>query len=365
MIDFFNKLILVLCCCTFAITYTNNYGMLIPLIIAITFTSLSGFFTRHWLNITFFLIYVFLSVLQINFFYFIPLLLYDIFKEKYELAFFISLIPFLYQYQHISIMEMVQLLVLIAVSYIIKSHTHNLTVLEKKHIELRDETTELSEALRHKNTELLEKQDYEITMATLNERNRISGEIHDNIGHLLSSAILQIGALMTITKEALIKENLKQLKNTLSDGMNSIRNSIHDIHEKSINLEVQLENLTHNFSFCPASLEYEIDNDLPLKAKYAVMFIVKEALSNIIKHSNATKVQITLMEHPGFYQLIIIDNGSKIHSPISSSDKGMGLNNIRKRISELDGLINISIDYGYRIFISFPKGESNFENPNY
>jgi signal transduction histidine kinase len=41
----------------------------------------------------------------------------------------------------------------------------------------------------------MEKQDYEIYLATLRERNRIAREIHDNVGHMLSRSILQIGAL--------------------------------------------------------------------------------------------------------------------------------------------------------------------------
>lgn len=55
--------------------------------------------------------------------------------------------------------------------------------------------------LQEKNKNLMEKQDYEIYLATLRERNRIAREIHDNVGHMLSRSILQMGALITIHKE--------------------------------------------------------------------------------------------------------------------------------------------------------------------
>ena len=45
--------------------------------------------------------------------------------------------------------------------------------------------------LTQKNKDLLEKQDYEIHVATLKERNRIAREIHDNVGHMLSRSLLQ------------------------------------------------------------------------------------------------------------------------------------------------------------------------------
>ena len=55
--------------------------------------------------------------------------------------------------------------------------------------------------LQEKNKNLMEKQDYEIYLATLRERNRIAREIHDNVGHMPSRSILQMGALITIHKE--------------------------------------------------------------------------------------------------------------------------------------------------------------------
>lgn len=44
-------------------------------------------------------------------------------------------------------------------------------------------------------------QDYEIYLATLKERNRIAREIHDNVGHMLTRSILQLGALSVINKD--------------------------------------------------------------------------------------------------------------------------------------------------------------------
>ena len=58
--------------------------------------------------------------------------------------------------------------------------------------------------LSEKNKNLLIQQEQEVRIATLNERNRIAREIHDNVGHLLSSALLQIGAIQAIfTQEEL------------------------------------------------------------------------------------------------------------------------------------------------------------------
>lgn len=80
-------------------------------------------------------------------------------------------------------------------------------------------------------------------------------------------------------------------------------------------------------------------------------------MNNIIKHSNATQVQITVREHPSFYQLLITDNGS-VKAPegmTETATDGMGLQNMRDRVEALHGILHISDQQGYRIFISIPK----------
>lgn len=87
--------------------------------------------------------------------------------------------------------------------------------LEQEMIRLRDTSTELNLVLQEKNKNLMEKQDYEIYLATLRERNRIAREIHDNVGHMLSRSILQMGALITIHKEEPLHGQLAGVGETL------------------------------------------------------------------------------------------------------------------------------------------------------
>lgn len=74
------------------------------------------------------------------------------------------------------------------------------------------------------------------TLQTLRERNRIAREIHDNVGHMLSRSILQMGALITIHKEEPLHGQLAGVGETLNQAMNSIRESVHDLHDESIDL---------------------------------------------------------------------------------------------------------------------------------
>lgn len=238
------------------------------------------------------------------------------------------------------------------IAFSLQYYTDSFLTLESSYRKMRDDSTELTLLLKEKNQTLLEKQDYEIYTATLRERNRIAREIHDNVGHMLSRSILMLGALRTINQDSRIEEPLCQLEETLSSAMDSIRTSVHDLHDESVNLKETLENLIREYTFCPVALDYDMSPAIPREIKYSFISIAKEALSNVAKHSNATRVHFLLREHPALYQFVITDNGSASHALRST---GIGLHNMQERIELLGGSIQFHTEDGFRIFISVPK----------
>jgi signal transduction histidine kinase len=199
----------------------------------------------------------------------------------------------------------------------------------------------------------MEKQDYEIRLATLDERNRIARDIHDSVGHVLSNAILQTGALIATTGDAAEKERLGILKDTLVSGMDSVRTSVHGLYEESVDLYAEVKRLTDGFDFCLITLEFDMDSNPDKKVKYAMLSVIKEALSNVIRHSDATEVRIRLLEHPALYQLVVRDNGT----PKTITGDGIGLKNIAQRVESVGGRVNISDDSGFTVFVSIPKAK--------
>ncbi len=231
--------------------------------------------------------------------------------------------------------------------------------LEKQNIKLRDDAVERERYLQEQNIELLHNQNDEIYIATLKERNRIAREIHDNVGHMLSRSILQVGALQAICKDDAMKTVLQPLGDTLNEAMNNIRQSVHDLHDESIDLQQSLQSLCEEFQFCEINLEYSCDRWMDKNLKYGFIAIVKEGLNNIMKHSNATLVHITMKEHPAFYQLLIEDNGTtskgRNFDPNEEGLGGIGLSNINDRVKSLGGILKIQTEGGFRLFISVPK----------
>ena len=249
-------------------------------------------------------------------------------------------------------------------------HTRQYEILARDFRQIRDDSEEHAILLSEKNKALLEKQDYEIYAATLRERNRIAREIHDNVGHVLSRSILMTAACKTINKNEALDPLLGNLEESLNGAMNSIRSSVHDLHDDAVNLEDAIKGLIKDFTFCPVTLTYDMSRQVPREVKYSLISITKEGLSNVMRHSNADSVNILLREHPALYQLCIEDNGttgSKIPNIQTDMDSnkmenvsdGMGLSNIRDRVKALGGTVQITLEKGFRIFVTIPKSASN------
>ena len=234
---------------------------------------------------------------------------------------------------------------------------------------LRDDDALLNEKLKEGRVELMNAMDHEIASAQLSERNRIAREIHDNVGHMLSRALLQTGAMLAVHKNEPVSEELQGLRETLDTAMNSIRESVHDLRDESIDLDVVINTIAEPLINEGRTVNIELDHEEMTdgKIKYAVIGIVKEAVSNIIKHSNSDTVDIKLIEHPSMYQLIVYDYDNEHHSvDKTGSDgtdskahavdmRGMGISNMESRAQGVGGTLTVSSDNGFKIFARIPK----------
>lgn len=240
--------------------------------------------------------------------------------------------------------------------------------LQKTILKNRDADRELQLLLEHKNADLIEKSHYEIEMATLRERNRIAREIHDNVGHLLTRSILQMGALKTINKSKDLAPHFEQISDTLNHAMDTIRASVHNLYNPEINLKSSIESFIETIEGPRIHLHYEVQQ-IPQTITFHFLAIIKEAVNNTLRHSNADTIHITLMEHPRFYQLTIEDNGNtittKAHLQDTTQDAltkinstGMGLSSMQERISSLNGTMKIFTNHGFKIFITVMKKEN-------
>ena len=250
------------------------------------------------------------------------------------------------------------LIIMMMISAYLSIKSERSEFLQKKIKELRDESIIREDELAKKNNSLLKAKDDEIYFSTIKERNRIAREIHDNVGHMLTRAILQLGALNTICKDKNIKDGLEGLKETLDTAMNNIRSSVHDLRDEAIDLPSAIEEIVKPLKNSrKLNLEIDVSSEIDKEIKYAVIGVVKEGVSNILKHSENEYVNISLNEHPSMYQLVIHDYSEKAKNSNSKIGdiRGMGLENIRNRIESVNGNVLITNENGFRIFVTIKK----------
>lgn len=222
----------------------------------------------------------------------------------------------------------------------------------------RDDSIELEEILKNKNKALLMEQDQQVHLATLAERNRIARDIHDNVGHLLSRAILLLGAISTVNTDEKIAPQLKMLSDTLDESMEKMRSSVHDLHDDSIDLEKNINEILNELNSFTVNTELDLDEAFPTNVKLSIIGILKEAVTNIIKHSNGNSVSVILHRNYSFCTLSITDNGTLTNEQkerISSENfDGIGLTNIKNRAISLGGEAYFYLNDGFTVFARLP-----------
>lgn len=230
----------------------------------------------------------------------------------------------------------------------------------------RDELQERALALEARNRDLADRQDYEVELATLAERARIAREIHDNVGHQLTRASLQTEALRVVhANEPRIAADFADVKRTVDEALQLVRTSVHSLNDNAVDLSVQLDCIVEGArSDGGPQVELEVlAEHAPANVANCFAAVLREALSNAMRHAHAKTITVRCMEHPSFYQLIVTDDGADA-TPASSSNvvEGMGLASMRERVEALGGTFTAGLRAGapgWRVFVTVPKQQGD------
>lgn len=357
MKDLGNKLLLFVICTSFLYHSDLTPLALTALTTAMSVSSLCTFFHGSKIPACLLWAYLPISLIFPPFAAYLPLISYDACQTRQRPLLLSVLAAEFFYFTSQSSFIIFACFATTICAILLCHYTCLLDSLQHKLHRTMDDSREFALTLRERNQALIRKQDSEIRIATLSERNRIARSIHDNVGHLLTRSILQTGALMVINQEPALDTPLTTLHDTLNTAMTSIRESVHDLHDESIDLYTAVNDIVKDITAPAIELEYDMGDAVVRGVKYAFIAIIKEAVNNMQKHSNATSAYILLREHPGFYHLHIRDNGSAASLPPPGYDSGIGLANMTERVHALGGTIDFSTEEGFQISITIVKKE--------
>ena len=198
--------------------------------------------------------------------------------------------------------------------------------------------------------------------ATIQERNRIAREIHDSVGHALTAQKIQLHNAIVFWQSEPTKayQFLLESRELVATALKDIRHSVSTLRSDPLrgkNLDTEIALLCQNFSHrtkVKPNLTAILDYPLTEEIKLTVYRIVQEALTNIAKHSEPTRVNLKVQTFSEYLYLSIADNGRGFN--LSQNTTGFGLQGIRERVVALDGSIDISssLGSGCTITVSIP-----------
>ncbi|MBE9044426.1 sensor histidine kinase [Pleurocapsales cyanobacterium LEGE 10410] len=187
--------------------------------------------------------------------------------------------------------------------------------------------------------------------ATLQERNRIAREIHDSVGHYLTAQSIQLeNTALFLADRDKAAHHLAKARELGKEALSNIRSSVATLRKNSAptqSLESMLEQLIAEFKSntdMAIACKIELLSPMTNKVKTAIYRIVQEALTNIIKHSQASKVTLHLQETMGKILLSIDDNGCGFNP--NDNTTGFGIQGMQERTIALRGKLAISSQQG-------------------
>ncbi len=200
------------------------------------------------------------------------------------------------------------------------------------------------------------------------ERQRISRELHDDLGQALTTHLLSLRNLqedLSLPAEVLF-ERLQALYDQSYEVSVKIRRLARDLRPPvldALGLKVAMQTYCTEFTRrTHLPVVFEADASLPeLADMYNITLyrLLQEALTNIVKHAQASQVWVELSLEDNTVNLTVQDNGVGF-SEESSKSKGIGLAGLRERITIAGGTLNISStpERGTVLSAQFPLAEN-------
>jgi len=192
-------------------------------------------------------------------------------------------------------------------------------------------------------------------------RRRFASALHDDALQLLTAAELQLERLRADARRTRFAADLDQLKATMKRVEESLRNLLYNVSPASVDLHMRLSESIRDRAVAlkqhtgiEAELDLRLPDALPGVVKTNVFKNISEALSNVEKHSNATRVSVRSESVDGGISTVISDDGTGFVVAESLYLPGhLGLTAMRERAQLAGGWCRIDSEPGTGTRVSF------------
>jgi signal transduction histidine kinase len=213
----------------------------------------------------------------------------------------------------------------------------------QKEVRLRlKETSEARAGLRDLSAKLVRAQE--------EERRALSRELHDEAGQAFSAILLESESLLDLANGSTVVQRLQSIREMAQRGLNQTRNMALLLRPSMLDdfgllpaLNWQARETAKRSGLRVQVAAVELPEELPEEHKTCIYRIVQEALNNVVRHAQASAVQVSLQQQDGELQLQIQDDGTGFDA---QRVRGLGILGMEERTRHLGGAFTIDSQAG-------------------
>ncbi|MEP6916104.1 MAG: sensor histidine kinase [Acidobacteriota bacterium] len=187
-------------------------------------------------------------------------------------------------------------------------------------------------------------------MARIAERERIGRDLHDLLGHTLSVIVLkaELAAKLADRDPARAIAEIREVERISREALSEVRKAVSGYRAEGLSDEIAnaervlvAAGITAEITGAATALSPEED--------HALAYALREAVTNVVRHADATRCWIALSEEEGRIHLEVRDNGRGGLAP-----EGSGLSGMRERLRQVAGSLERTGQNGTRLLMSLP-----------
>jgi signal transduction histidine kinase len=201
----------------------------------------------------------------------------------------------------------------------------------------------------------------EVTL--LKERNRISREIHDSVGHALSTAMIQLSAMEALgdSESKVMGEMARGLRVFINESFQDVKRAVNELRpDKYENYQgiFRLQEICKTFEKLSGikvkTIVSKGEWNLTTRQLQNLYRITQEVLSNSLRHGKATNVNVVMNFVEDEFVISFKDNGAGVDTIV---ERGLGLKGIKERTMEMGGFLDMksTVNEGFFIKVVVPK----------
>jgi two-component system sensor histidine kinase UhpB len=194
------------------------------------------------------------------------------------------------------------------------------------------------------------------------ERLRIARGLHDEVGQVLTGVLLQLDSLATASRA-----DVEETKQTVRRALEDVRRTARELRPEMLEhlgLVSALTELSRRFADQSGiRVERRFASELPKlsdEAEIAVYRVAQESLTNVARHAQATRVDVTLDAGVDSVVLRVVDDGRGLPESVASQNGHSGVRGMRERALLVGGALAVKSgrDGGVEVRLEVPTAES-------